>query len=100
MTWFTPEYLAYLESAEWHTLRQRKLAQAGYKCQNCGSRRRDRGSWLEVNHLTYDRLFRERLSDLNVLCNGPESKHCHDRYTARTRARRRKKFSLRELIFG
>lgn len=37
------------------------------KCEACGS-----GSDLHVHHMTYERLFRERLSDLKLLCKG-----CH-----------------------
>jgi 5-methylcytosine-specific restriction endonuclease McrA len=58
------KYRTYLHSRVWRTLRAKKLAEAKYRCQNCGSRTR-----LEVHHKTYERLGHERLSDLAVLCS-------------------------------
>jgi hypothetical protein len=90
MVWFSPEYRAYIgppASPAWQAKRQQKLRQAGNRCEGCGSHRA-RGVWLEVHHKTYARLGHERLSDLKVLCNGPNSRHCHDKATARMRRTR------------
>jgi 5-methylcytosine-specific restriction endonuclease McrA len=59
----TPEYLAYLLSDTWRRKRQRKFKQVGRKCELCGSVRQ-----LEVHHLHYDSLGKEKLADLQVLC--------------------------------
>ena len=57
----------YLNSEHWHQLRQKKLAQMGYRCQRCGS-----SEHLDVHHLNYNYLGNERLFDLQVLCRS-----CH-----------------------
>ena len=64
---YTNEYREYLFSPKWHRIRQRKFKQVGRKCELCGALDK-----IEVHHLTYQRLFRERLGDLQVLC-----KSCH-----------------------
>lgn len=63
----TPEYQAYLQSFSWHFKRWLRLNYAGHKCEKCG--RRDK---LQCHHKTYERLFRERISDLEILCE-----NCH-----------------------
>ncbi len=87
MTWFSPEYKAYIRSPEWQAKRARKLLKTPY-CERCGSRRRDWMSWLEVDHKTYKRLGHEWMRDLQVLCNGPESNKCHPKKTAHDRRMR------------
>ena len=57
-------YQQVMHSDAWRRRRQRALKRAGYRCQKCGDRRR-----LEVHHLTYARLGRERAADLIVLCH-------------------------------
>lgn len=42
---------------------------AKYRCEACGQ-----GPPLELHHKTYDRLGRERIADLELLCRG-----CHER---------------------
>lgn len=61
-------YNQYIHSPEWDGKRRRALARAGHKCENCGSTER-----LEVHHLNYERLTREKASDLKVLCDS-----CHE----------------------
>ena len=56
-------YLAYLNSAEWRSRRNRALKHAGYRCERCQSKRD-----LQVHHKTYERLGKEFDSDLEVLC--------------------------------
>src|SRR5215510_9542320 len=75
---FSAEYLAYMQSPAWQQFRARVKARDKYRCVRCGSRER-----LEVDHLTYDRLGRERLEDCQTLCQP-----CHRKKTRRTRGRR------------
>lgn len=62
------DYDDYLDSEEWAKKRTYLLKKVGYKCQNCSSRRN-----LQVHHLTYKRVGRERTTDLQVLC-----RNCHE----------------------
>lgn len=57
------EYSEYLLSDEWKAKRKQKLIQGGGKCEVCGTQKR-----LQIHHLTYERIFREELSDLMILC--------------------------------
>lgn len=61
------EYLKYINSQTWARKRARALERAGYKCQVCNDDRH-----LEVHHRTYERLGKERVMDLTVLC-----RECH-----------------------
>jgi 5-methylcytosine-specific restriction endonuclease McrA len=61
------DYQAYLRSANWKAIRERSLRRANHKCELCGS-----NASLQVHHKTYKRLGRERMKDLQVLCDG-----CH-----------------------
>jgi hypothetical protein len=61
-------YVLYLRSAEWKAKRAAVLKR-DKKCRSCGSTRK-----LQVHHLTYERIYRERLTDLTTLCEG-----CHRR---------------------
>jgi hypothetical protein len=54
----------YLRSPHWRTRRARAIALAGGRCERCGKPGR-----LEVHHLTYKRLGRERDRDLRALCH-------------------------------
>jgi len=56
-------YQLYLQTSYWAGVRRRMLANAGEKCMRCPSR-----SGLQVHHLSYDRVGRERDVDLLVLC--------------------------------
>lgn len=67
-------YELYLQTREWKAKRNRKLIQAGNRCQLCGSSHR-----LEVHHLTYERRGYELLEDLVVLCRDCHQKH-HDSF--------------------
>lgn len=53
----------YLRSPHWRLTRKAALGRARYQCSSCGATRR-----LQVHHLTYQRLGRERDEDLRVLC--------------------------------
>lgn len=63
----TQDYIEYLQSPAWDSLRRRKLKDANYRCENCKF-----SVSLQVHHLHYATLFHESLSDLQALCNG-----CH-----------------------
>jgi len=66
------EYKQYLDSQYWAMLRRIKLEEADHRCQLCGTGY-GKGVQLEVHHNTYERCpFREKLSDLVVLCS-----RCH-----------------------
>jgi 5-methylcytosine-specific restriction endonuclease McrA len=62
-------YAEYIRSPEWAKVKTRKFKQVGHRCEKCAKH-----TGLQVHHKTYDRLGRERLSDLQVLCSG-----CHER---------------------
>ena len=55
---------AYYKTAHWQRVRRRKYKQAGGKCEICGSTER-----LETHHIRYSTLWRERNSDLQLLCH-------------------------------
>jgi 5-methylcytosine-specific restriction endonuclease McrA len=61
------EYEAVLSSPGWRRLRRRAIRRAGRRCQRCGAR-----GPLDVHHLTYRRLGRERPGDLLAVCE-----RCH-----------------------
>lgn len=62
-------YKDYLQSDWWKQRRLRSLRLAGFRCQRCGS-----DAMLQVHHLNYKRLGRERDADLEALC-----RQCHER---------------------
>jgi hypothetical protein len=62
------EYREYLKSRHWTQRRKLAIEQAGGKCNRCGAT-----SFLQVHHLSYERLYMERKKDLEVLCRG-----CHE----------------------
>lgn len=64
------EYGAYIRSEKWDKKRRKRLEVDGHTCQDC--RCTDRP--LDVHHLNYNRLGRERMSDLVSLC-----RRCHDK---------------------
>jgi hypothetical protein len=64
---YSVEYQTYLNSREWKLKRIQKLNSVGHQCEACGETQ-----YLDVHHLTYTRLYRERLSDLQALCRS-----CH-----------------------
>lgn len=62
----TSEYQAYLNSDKWRSKRRKVLQRAGYRCEICGKQA------TQVHHKTYERIFCERLSDLQAVCGS-----CH-----------------------
>jgi hypothetical protein len=61
------EYARYLESQRWRTLARAVRMRAKGKCEICL-----RANGEECSHLTYERIFNERITDLLWLC-----KKCH-----------------------
>lgn len=62
-----PTYSEYIRSDEWKEKRKKAIKAADGKCQLCGSTTR-----INVHHRTYERLGKEKPSDLTVLCES-----CH-----------------------
>ena len=62
-------YELYLQTDHWVRLRERKLKQSGYRCKVCKKK-----DTLQVHHKTYERRGREKLKDLEVLCD-----ECHEK---------------------
>ena len=57
------KYADYLNSIDWKAKCTRLIQKRGKRCEVCNSSYR-----IEVHHLTYKRIFNERLEDLKVLC--------------------------------
>ena len=70
-------YTWYLGTAAWKAQAQAARQRAGNRCAHCQARVR-----LDVHHLTYERLGRERPADLIALC-----RRCHDRVHASQQVR-------------
>jgi hypothetical protein len=66
------DYKKYIGSQKWKAKRDKKLEQAGYRCEKCGVSKYSKK--LEVHHLNYGNLGNEKLSELIVLC-----KECHEK---------------------
>lgn len=62
------DYDKYIQSPEWKRRRVDILRRDKYRCRVCRE-----GDRLDVHHLNYDRLGKERNSDLASLC-----RQCHD----------------------
>jgi 5-methylcytosine-specific restriction endonuclease McrA len=63
MSYFSSEYRTYLKSGLWQVRRLSALDRAGHRCQVCAGTKR-----LQVHHVTYKNLGREKDNDLTVLC--------------------------------
>ena len=80
----TKEYRAYLRSDKWKEIRLALFKMRGKKCENCS-----RTKLLHIHHLTYERIFNEQLTDLQILC-----KDCHKN----THSRKKTKQILAEKV--
>jgi hypothetical protein len=94
MSRLSPQYIHYIHSDTWRARAAKKKRQVGARfadgeprCENCGVKKQWPHIWLEVNHLHYLTLGKERMGDLNVLCAGPASNHCHEKADEERRAR-------------
>lgn len=63
-------YAQYLDTDHWQTMRRLALEAADHACQLCGGT-----DELDVHHRSYERVGRERLTDLVALCEP-----CHERH--------------------
>ena len=57
------KFKEYLQSQEWQEKRLQVFAERWRKCEKCGS-----DQLLHIHHWTYTRVFKEKLSDLFILC--------------------------------
>lgn len=85
-------YDAYLRSPQWAAFREHAFQYHGRRCAQCRRRagQLKAGEWLEIDHLTYERVGEELLRDVQVLCNT-----CHKKKTGRDRRRRKVRRWLR-----
>lgn len=60
-------YSKYLKSKEWKKIRNLVFLQMGKKCCRCNENKT-----LEIHHITYKNIFKEKIEDLEVVC-----KPCH-----------------------
>lgn len=71
-------YKRYLRSRQWERLRERRLRRSGWSCERChesaGRSAKGNRTGLNLHHLTYERVGRERDEDLIVLCFA-----CHEK---------------------
>ena len=58
----------YLKSEEWKTKINLVMKFYNYECSDCG------GIALDVHHITYERIFKEKFEDLTPLCRNCHSK--------------------------
>lgn len=63
-------YAVYLQTPYWKDFRNRAIKYYGEKCQNCKTAKN-----LRVHHLNYNCLFREKFSDVKVLCDICHGEH-------------------------
>jgi HNH endonuclease len=74
-------YEVYLATNYWRNLRERAFSELGRSCRVCT----ETGS-LHVHHKTYERLGRERVADLEILCERcHQEKHPHRHLGAASR---------------
>jgi 5-methylcytosine-specific restriction endonuclease McrA len=59
----TQNYQAYLNSDRWKAKRLKVLSRDKFKCQKC-----KKAQATQVHHLTYERIFNERMTDLMSVC--------------------------------
>jgi 5-methylcytosine-specific restriction endonuclease McrA len=58
------DYKKYLKSASWRLKKQELFNIVGRNCEKCGSKKN-----IEVHHLHYKNIFKEKIEDLKVLCD-------------------------------
>ena len=66
-TWRT-KYERHIRSAKWSNMRDDMMRLRGRKCETCGQ-----SGYLYLHHKTYERLGKELIADLELLCT-----HCHE----------------------
>ena len=83
-------YRSYLKSSEWAKIKIYLFESRGKKCERCGSKKR-----IQVHHKTYERIFNEDPSDLELLCE-----LCHEKEHGITRKNGRKKKVKKQLTLA
>ena len=76
------EYRRAISSKHWYALKAKRILATGWRCERCGQR----AQRLELHHLNYDRLGRERPTDVELLCGG--AGRCHEQADRERRAAR------------
>lgn len=80
------EYQDYIQSLDWTELREKALANAGYRCEKCGAEAK------EAHHVSYPKDFsRDSVENLQVLC-----KACHMAETLDAKAKKLSKELAKE----
>lgn len=64
------QYRQYLQSDVWKAKRLQLYKLRGYKCERCDSIQQ-----IDVHHKTYDNIFHEPMTDLELLCRVCHAKH-------------------------
>lgn len=70
----SPQYKAALQSKHWKRLKSLHMHWNEFRCAKCNRYESEAGGPLELHHLNYERLGRERPDDTVLLC--PE---CHEK---------------------
>ncbi|MFM2203240.1 MAG: hypothetical protein RLZZ605_204 [Bacteroidota bacterium] len=66
------KYNDYLKSYKWKLFRKSILEERNYTCERCGLKPEQK--LLHIHHKTYERIFNELPSDLELVC-----KNCHSK---------------------
>ena len=83
----TARYTKYLKSAAWRTKRVAVIARADGHCERCGAPFGD--GKITAHHVTYVRLYAERLTDLEAICVACDHEsHGNEMWRARHRSAR------------
>lgn len=80
------KYTDYLRSKEWAEIRLDIFETRGRKCERCDSKK-----FLNVHHKSYDNIFNEEPSDLEVLC-----RKCHEGEHGVGKPKGKKKYRLKK----
>lgn len=86
LTTMNDKYKTYLISDEWKQTRELVFQKKWRKCEKCKSE-----NHLVIHHWTYIRIYKEKISDLFVLCNWCH-KELHEKYWTRDLMRATKVF--------
>lgn len=60
------DYKEYLKTLEWHTLKRQVYVRDNYRCRQCSKDLSKMNG--NVHHVTYDRVYNEKLDDLVLVC--------------------------------
>lgn len=82
------EYHKYLKSAEWIEFRASIIKKRGKVCEKCGAT-----SNIQAHHLTYERIFVELETDIQLLCVD-----CHSAIHNKKRKKAKEKAKLRAKV--